>query len=78
MIKTLITFVGSLFTNNRAADTIIDIVRNETGANDMTDREKVQALLDHNEATKHQSPTRRAIALAVLFGIMLLLECGSY
>lgn len=71
MIKGIISFIGGLFTNDRAADTIIDIVRNKTGANDLTDKERVQALLDHNESTKHQSPTRRAIALAILFGIML-------
>lgn len=64
-------FFASVFSNNRASDTAIDVIRNVTGANDLTDKDKLEFVLKHVEATKHQSQTRRFIAILCLLGFML-------
>lgn len=64
-------FFASVFSNNRASDTAIDVIRNVTGANDLTDKEKLEFVIKHIEATKHQSQTRRFITVMCLLGFML-------
>lgn len=78
MIKSLIKFVVSIFSSSRASDTAIDIIRNATGANDLTDSEKLKFILDYSEATKHQSPTRRFIAMLTVGGFMLFTGCWLF
>ena len=76
MLQLLGGFIGSLFSNTRASDTAIDIIRNVSGANDLTDKEKLQFVTEHIQATKHQSPTRRFISIMVVLGLMVF--TGSY
>lgn len=71
MLGKLFGFIGGLFSSDRVSDTIIDIVRDKTGVNALSDKEKVDTLLKNIEVTKHQSPTRRFIAIAVILGIVL-------
>ena len=71
ILKSLVGFVGNLFSSNKASDTIIDIVRDKTGVNELKPKEKVDALITYLDKTKHQSLTRRALALATMFGVML-------
>lgn len=76
MLQLIGGFIGSLFSNSRASDTAIDIIRNVAGANELTDKEKLEFVTKHIEATKHQSPTRRFIAIMVVLGLMVF--TGSY
>lgn len=76
MLQLIGGFIGSLFSNSRASDTAIDIIRNVAGANELTDKEKLEFVTKHIESTKHQSPTRRFIAIMVVLGLMVF--TGSY
>lgn len=70
ILGTVAAGVIGLFKNDRASDTVIDIVRNATGANDLTDKERVDKLIEYIDKTKHQSQTRRVIAILTVLGMM--------
>lgn len=76
MLNLLIGFVTSIFTNSRASDTAIDVLRNVTGANDLTDKEKLEFVNQYIKNTAHQSPTRRSIAILTVVGMMTF--TGTY
>lgn len=76
LISAIGGFIGSLFSNSRASDTAIDIIRNVSGANELTEKEKLDFIKDHIKETKHQSPTRRFISIMVVLGLMAF--TGSY
>lgn len=65
----MLSFLGSaiagLFSSSKAQDLAIDGLRKLGGLNDMTPAEKSQYVLDYMNATKHASPVRRLIALAL-------------
>lgn len=65
MFAGLTAFFAGLFSSSKAQDTAIDAVRKLGGLDDMNSKEKAQFLLDYMAATKHQSPVRRLIALAL-------------
>lgn len=71
MITKVVSFLGGLFTSDKASDTIIDIIRDKSGVNDLTEKERVDSLLTFIEKTKHQSTTRRFLAIATMLGIVL-------
>lgn len=77
MIGKVISFVGNLFTSDKASDTIIDIVRDKSGVNDLNGKDKVNAILDYIDKTKHQSETRRFLAIATMFGIIAFTSLWS-
>lgn len=71
MIGKVFSFIGGLFTSDKASDTIIDIVRDKAGVNDLNGKDKVNAILDYLDKTIHQSETRRFLAIATMLGIVL-------
>ena len=65
--------IKTVFGFNGVGDTALKIVDKIAGT-DWTAKEKAQYVLDYQEATKHQSPARRFIAMCVCFvWIMLIL-----
>lgn len=70
ILGTVATGIIGLFKNDRASDTVIDIVRNVTGANDLTDEQRAKLLLEYIDKTRHQSQTRRVIAILTILGMM--------
>ena len=68
-------FLGSLFNSSKLTDTAIDAMRKMGGLDEMADKEKASFLLSYIDKTKHQSETRRFIALVVvgIWAIMILL-----
>lgn len=75
MFAGIATFVAGLFSSSKAQDTAIDAVRKLGGLDDMNSKEKAQFLLDYMAATKHQSPVRRliAVALTATYSLIVLL-----
>lgn len=75
MFAGIATFMAGLFSSSKAQDTAIDAVRKLGGLDDMNSKEKAQFLLDYMAATKHQSPVRRLIAMALtaLYSLIALL-----
>jgi hypothetical protein len=65
MFTGIATFFAGLFSSSKMQDTAIDAVRKLGGLDEMTHKEKAQFLLDYMSQTKHQSPVRRFIALAL-------------
>ena len=63
--------IKALFGSTKVGDTAVDFVRKLGGLDELTDKEKLEAALAYMAATKHQSPTRRFIALAFVCGFML-------
>lgn len=78
-----------LFSSDRIGDTVLDLVRDKTGLNDLTEKErleheerKIELITKYQKATKHQSAMRRMIAfcvtsLLVLFVIVWLVAQGA-
>ena len=68
------TFLGGLFSSSKIQDTAIDAVRKLGGLDDMNGKDKAQFLLDYMDKTKHQSETRRFIAIVLvgLYGLLCL------
>lgn len=62
-------FFGSLFSSSKLTDTAVDGIRKIGGLDEMSGKEKAQFLLDYINVTKHQSPARRFIAMAMLIGL---------
>lgn len=77
MIGKLLGFVGGLLTSDKASDTFIDIVRDKTGVDNLKDSERVNALLEWVKNTKHQSGTRRFLAIATMLGIVFFTTLWS-
>ena len=63
-------FMGSLFSSSKLADTAVDGIRKLGGLDEMNGEQKAKFLLDYIEATKHQSPSRRFIAISMVAGLM--------
>lgn len=68
---TVAGFFGSLFSSSKLADTAVDGIRKLGGLDEMNGEQKAKFLLDYIEATKHQSPSRRFIAISMVIGLML-------
>ena len=64
-------FFGSLFSSSKLTDTAVDGIRKLGGLDEMSGKEKAQFLLDYINTTKHQSPSRRFIAISMLIGLMI-------
>lgn len=64
-------FFVSLFSSSKLTDTAVDGIRKLGGLDEMSGKEKAQFLLDYINTTKHQSPSRRFIAIAMLVGLMI-------
>jgi hypothetical protein len=71
MISEIAGFFGSLFSSSKLTDTAVDGIRKLGGLDEMNSKDKAQFLLDNINATKHQSPSRRFIAITMLIGLML-------
>lgn len=67
----LVDFIKGLFSSSKLVDTAVDGLRKIGGLDDMNPKDKAQFLLDYHNATKHQSPTRRLIAILFVVGLML-------
>lgn len=80
MIAKLASFVVGLFssdsTRQKLGDTAVDVLRNVTGANDLPAGERLAFVNRFMELTKHQSPTRRNIAIMITVGMMVF--TGAY
>jgi len=84
----MFTWLQTLFSGDRIGDTVIDIIRDKTGLNELNDkerleheRENIRLLTQYQTATKHQSNTRRFIAVGVtalmfLFVVTWLISQG--
>jgi len=74
MLTALAGFFGGLFSSTKMQDTAIDAVRKLGNLDEMSMQEKSDFLLQYMNATKHQSPVRRLIALvlSVLFGLLIV------
>lgn len=59
------SFIGGMFSSSKLQDTAIDGIRKLGGLDEMSAEDKAKFLLDYMAATKHQSPMRRFIALAM-------------
>lgn len=60
------SWVTALFGVSGVTDTALKIIEKVSGT-DWSDKEKAQFVLDYQNATKHQSPARRVIAIAIAF-----------
>lgn len=62
-------WIAGLFASSNVQDLAIDGLRQVSGLNEMTAKEKADYVLKYIETTKHQSPIRRLIAflLTVLY-----------
>ena len=71
----LASFFVGLFSSSKIQDLAIDGLRQVSGLNEMTPKEKSQYILAYMEATKHQSPIRRLIAflLTTLYASVIML-----
>lgn len=74
----MLQWLASLFSSDKVGDTILDYVRDKTGLNDLSDKERleyenqrIQMLTEYQRATRHQSPTRRFLAIGVFFFMTL-------
>ena len=65
-------WLTALFGISGVSDTALKIIDRVAGT-DWTDKEKAQFILDYQEATKHQSPARRIIAIAIAFVWVVLI-----
>lgn len=82
------TILG-FFSGDKVGDTILDIVRDKTGLNELTEKERleherqrIELMTNYQKATKHQSKMRRFIAfcvtsLMVLFVVVWLITQGA-
>lgn len=64
--------LAKVFGASGVTDSALKIVDKIAGT-DWTAKEKAQYVLDYQEATKHQSPARRFIAMCVCFVWILLI-----
>lgn len=73
MITGVATFFAGLFSSTKMQDTAIDAVRKLGGLDEMSAKERHQFFLDYINSTKHQSPVRRLIALALTLAYTTLI-----
>lgn len=71
MISFVTGFIASLLTSDKMTSTAIDIIRDKSGVNEMTAKDKSDAMLQLMDKTRHQSSTRRFIAILTVVGVML-------
>lgn len=76
MISFVTGFIASLLTSDKMTSTAIDIIRDKSGVNEMTAKDKTDAMLQLMDKTRHQSSTRRFIAILTVIGVMLF--SGAY
>jgi len=67
--------IKAFFSFKGVSETAIGIVDKLAGT-DWTPSQKAQFILDYQNATKHQSPMRRLVTAAVVFGIVIF--SGAY
>jgi len=69
----ILATLAGMFATQKAADAAIGLLE-RFGHSEMTAQEKADWFLKYQEATKHQSPMRRFIALAVtlMWSVVLL------
>ena len=72
-------WIASIFASSKVQDLAIDGLRQVSGLNEMTAKEKADYVLKYIEVTKHQSPMRRLIAfmLTMLYALVILMWLGS-
>ena len=72
-------WIASIFASSKVQDLAIDGLRQVSGLNEMTAKEKSEYIIKYIEVTKHQSPMRRLIAftLTMLYALVILLWLGS-
>ena len=75
----MIAFIKSLFGMDAVVNTATKIIDKIAGT-DWTAKEKADWILKYQEATKHQSPARRFIAMLVTFiwSIIVMVMIVSY
>ena len=75
----IVGWIASLFASSKVQDLAIDGLRQVSGLNEMTAKEKADYVLRYIEVTKHQSPMRRLIAfmLTFLYALVIVLWLGS-
>lgn len=78
MFSLIASFFTGILSSNKAADTALDYLRKAGDLDDMNGKERAQWLLDYVQATKHQSPVRRflAIVVTVLWAFLILSWAG--
>lgn len=74
MLTAIGAFFTGMFSSSKGQDLILKGIEKIGGLDGMTSQEKAQFILDYMAATKHQSPMRRFIALAmtILFTVFVL------
>ena len=75
----MISFMKSLLSFNSVIETATKLV-NKVAGTDWTAKEKADWILQYQQATKHQSPARRFIALLVslVWFVVVLIMVASY
>lgn len=81
MLTGILGFVAKMFTADRLGDTVVDLVRDKTGLNELSDKERIELATQYEEATKHKSPMRRFLTFLVgclfaLFVVVWLIAIG--
>lgn len=64
MVNTMLEFIKSLFAFDSVVNTATKIVDKIAGT-DWTSKERAEFILSYQDKTRHQSPSRRFIALSV-------------
>jgi len=79
IFKSIATSVLSFFGSSSGTNTALKIVEKVAGVDGMSPKEKADFLLAYQEATKHQSPARRVIAMSftLLYVITSLCFLGA-
>lgn len=74
MLKQIGSFIGGILGTDKAANLAIDFAYDKLGLNEMKPQERAQFMLDYMNATKHQSPVRRFLAVLVgcMWGFLVL------
>jgi len=81
MLGSILGFVGKMFTADKLGDTVVDLVRDKTGLNELSEKERIELAIQYEQASKHKSPMRRFLAFLVgvmfaLFVIVWLIAMG--
>ncbi len=71
MINVITGFITSLLASDKMTSAAIDFIRDKSGANEMSAKDKADAMLQLMDKTRHQSSTRRFIAILTVVGVML-------
>ena len=68
MFTAIASFFGGLFSSSKLQDTAIDGLRKIGGLDELNGKDKAEFILAYIAASKHQSPTRRFIAIMMSIG----------